>query len=635
MGRGKKKKPPRPPAPRAAAPAPTASGEDAPDAVPDTAPLLAAGSSARPPRPPPRPPPPAPRADAPSFGLVPESTLDEPLLPPGDASDADEPSSGGATARVSFRDEVITIEDASRPPPSFADDDASTHHLATTSDAAPSEGDPSRVSDAPSPSDAPPCSDAAPFTLRGEAAAIWALGWPMGVSYFCRMAMASTDSVMVGHYAGGDHAPGEYLAASALSDMITTLMVVPPLAFNQVLNALCGQAVGAGAPKMAGVWLQQSVFWLGVTMCPLLIGFFFVRDILRALGFSETICALAGTYARWNVFWPIPNGWYQCMRFYFQSVGEPRPAMWNSVAFLFVNALLNWIFVFGGPFRHSSLFNNWRGLGFVGAAVSLSLSRTLQPLVYWLYMFRWRRAHARFWPDGGWRAAEHTSARTREYLSQAVPLVGTLVFSAIVGQSTTLLVSRLGVDAVAATTAVSTATVIWAGAVNAMFSMVIAVRVGFHLGRGDGDAARKSFWLSTAAVCAFLAAVIGTVVPFKHAVVGLTTSDRKVVLDAARVLPAALAATALGVLNSLCTGGVFSGQGRQALVATLSFFVDIPLSVGGVAVVVLAFKKSTLLNVYEYQAGAALLELIIAYAFVGASDWKKHARDAIDRNRAR
>jgi MATE family multidrug resistance protein len=191
------------------------------------------------------------------------------------------------------------------------------------------------------------------------------------------------------------------------------------------------------------------------------------------------------------------------------------------------------------------------------------------------------------------------------------------------------------VDAVAATTAVSTATVIWAGAVNAMFSMVIAVRVGFHLGRGDGDAARTSFWLSTAAVFAFLAAVIGAVVPFKHAVVSLTTSDRKVVLDAARVLPAALAATALGVLNSLCTGGVFSGQGRQALVATLSFFVDIPLSVGGVAVVVLAFKKSTLLNVYEYQAGAALLELIIAYAFVGASDWKKHARDAIDRNRAR
>ena len=38
--------------------------------------------------------------------------------------------------------------------------------------------------------------------------------------------------------------------------------------------------------------------------------------------------------------------------------------------------------------------------------------------------------------------------------------------------------------------------------------------------------------------------------------------DMSVVRNAARVLPAGLIATLLGVLNSLCTGGVFSGQGR-------------------------------------------------------------------------
>lgn len=298
---------------------------------------------------------------------------------------------------------------------------------------------------------------AEPFTAKGELAAIWALGWPMGVSYFCRMAMASTDSVFVGHYEGGNHQPGDYLAASALSDMVTTLLVVPPLAFNQVLNALCGQAVGSGKKKVAGVWLQQSLFWLGVTMLPFLVGFFFVEDILKLLGFSDVICQLAGVYAKYNVFWPIPNGWYQCMRFYFQAVGKPRPAMYNSIVFLFVNALLNWVFVFGGPFRHMKWCGNWRGLGFIGAAVSLSCSRCLQPLFYWLYMFVWRKEHLDFWP--GWRLEEHTWTRTKEFLTQGVPLVGTLVFGAVVGQATTLLVSRLGTDAVAATTAVSTATV--------------------------------------------------------------------------------------------------------------------------------------------------------------------------------
>ena len=563
--------------------------------------------------------PPSTRPDAPREV---DNDLEEPLLPTSDVgyrSDEDpeaarSPGSPGAVSprrseriSVSWRDESIVADDDGR------------EFLASS----PSSSRP----------DDPALDVRAPYTRRGELAAIWALGWPMGVSYFCRMAMASTDSVMVGHYAGGRDAPGEYLAAAALSDMITTLMVVPPLAFNQVLNALCGQAVGSGRPKMAGVWLQQSMFWLGITMLPFLAGFFFVSDILAALGFDPTICELAGVYARWNVFWPIPNGWYQCMRFYFQSVGKPRPAMWNSVAFLFVNAALNWIFVFGGPFRHLAACGNWRGFGFVGAAMSLSCSRCLQPLTYWLYMFVWRREHAAFWP--GWRASEHTRARTAEYLKQAVPLVGTLVFSAVVGQSTTLLVSRLGTDAVAATTAVSTATVVWAGAVNAMFSMVIAVRVGFHLGRGDGAAARDSFWLATALVFAVLAVIVAVTLPFSHAVVGLTTSDATVVRDGARVLPAALVATLLGVLNSLCTGGVFSGQGRQSLVAALSFCLDIPLSIGGVAAVVLLVKGARLLDVYWYQTAAALVELLVAYAFVFASDWKRYADEALARQAAR
>jgi len=50
-----------------------------------------------------------------------------------------------------------------------------------------------------------------------------------------------------------------------------------------VLNALCGQAVGSGKKKVAGVWLQQSLFWLGISMLPFLVGFFFVKDILKLL----------------------------------------------------------------------------------------------------------------------------------------------------------------------------------------------------------------------------------------------------------------------------------------------------------------------------------------------------------------
>ena len=36
-----------------------------------------------------------------------------------------------------------------------------------------------------------------------------------------------------------------------------------------------------------------------------------VAPMLRLLGFSEELCQLSGNYAMYNVFWPIPNGWYQ------------------------------------------------------------------------------------------------------------------------------------------------------------------------------------------------------------------------------------------------------------------------------------------------------------------------------------
>ena len=43
----------------------------------------------------------------------------------------------------------------------------------------------------------------------------------------------------------------EYLAAASLSDMVVNILIVPPLAFNQVLNALVGQALGSDNKKMA------------------------------------------------------------------------------------------------------------------------------------------------------------------------------------------------------------------------------------------------------------------------------------------------------------------------------------------------------------------------------------------------
>ena len=55
-----------------------------------------------------------------------------------------------------------------------------------------------------------------------------------------------------------------------------------PLAFNQVLNALVGQAIGSGNKMMAGTWLQLSVFFLALSYLPMMaLQYFFVADAVR------------------------------------------------------------------------------------------------------------------------------------------------------------------------------------------------------------------------------------------------------------------------------------------------------------------------------------------------------------------
>jgi len=449
------------------------------------------------------------------------------------------------------------------------------------------------------------------------------LAAPLMAAFFCRMAMTSTDAAFVGHLGGGVDDDGKYLAAAALANSCVWFLLTPALAFSRVLNALVAQAVGSGNPKMAGVWLQQSAFWTTLSMLPCLVGFFHVEAALIALGFPRDLSELAGTYAKYNVFWPIPNALYECMRFYFQAQGLPNPAMYNSAAFVLVNALLNYALVFGGP-------THWRGLGFVGAAVSLSVSRIAQSAAYFTYMFLIARRHIPTCP--GLSAAHHTRARTTEFMRQALPGMGTALFQSCVSNAAAVLIGSLGTRAVAASSVLTAATnpVGWTLAQTA--GAVAAVRVGGHLGRGDADAARCSarivLGLLTVA-CALAAAVL---LPFGRAALGVVTDDRDVVDVGASLIPAALVGMYTNLLVSAVTCGVFSGMGRPVLATFLSFGFELPVSVGALALYILKFHGN-LIGVYWLQARTGGVEAVVVLIIMVLSNWEKCADETRKRQK--
>ncbi|KAG7349181.1 MATE efflux family protein [Nitzschia inconspicua] len=467
-----------------------------------------------------------------------------------------------------------------------------------------------------------------PLSIQTEIVEMLHLALPLAVSFFCRMGMASTDSAFVGHIHDGQHQPETYLAAAVLSDMVLNICITPPLAFNQVLNGLVSQAMGSGNPAMAGVWLQQSIFWLTVTMLPCLVGLLHVKPILELLGFPSDIAIVAGTYAKYNMIWPIPNGIYQCLRFYFQARGLPRPAMYNNLLFLGINALLNWFFVFGGP-------TSWKGLGFIGAAISLSISRTMQGVCYYLYMFVYNKHHLGAWPEGGWSFRHHTKERTYEFMKQSLPNIGTLLFQAFASQATTVLVGRLGELSIAASSALSTVTIPWSGTLSATCCTVSGVRVGYHLGRGDGAAAKRASWIvmQFITVVNVIMAVVFLIPYLKDKVINIATDDEGVVALAETLVPAMLVGTYLNLLVSNGTSGVFSGQGRPLIATILSFGLELPLSIGGVAIYILVFHGD-LLGVYWFNAISGAVEAAIVLYLIMSSNWTKCADEARERQEA-
>jgi len=477
------------------------------------------------------------------------------------------------------------------------------------------------------------------FSYHTELNEMLQLGLPLAVSFFCRMAMASTDSSFVGHIRDAHNTPEVYLAAAVVSDMVVNLCITPPLAFNQVLNGLVGQAVGSQQPQMAGIWLQQSMFWLTLTMLPCLLGLRYVEHILLMLKFPADICRVAGMYAKYNVLWPIPNGLYQCLRFYFQAIGLPRPAMYNNLIFLAINALLNWIFVFGGPFRtiFPEIFGTpaWHGLGFIGAAISLSISRTMQGICYFLYMFTYKQYHLQLqaWPLRGWAIQHHTLHRTKEFMKQSVPNIGTLLFQAAASQATTVLVGRLGQLSIAASSALSTVTIPWSGTLGATTSTISAVRVGYHLGRGDAKAAQKSATLVLHAITLTNVLMAVVLVLGRHKVLEFATDDASVLKMAATLVPAMLVGTYLNLLVGNITSGVFSGQGRPLIATMLSFGFELPMSIGGVAVYIL-MMHGNLLGVYWWGAISGAIEAVLVLYLMYSSDWDQCADDAMERQEA-
>jgi Na+-driven multidrug efflux pump len=126
-------------------------------------------------------------------------------------------------------------------------------------------------------------------TIREEAWDILKLGIPIFIARLSFVGMKTTDTALLGHVSR------KALSAAALSDLWTMCSQV--LLYGQVLGVFIGGAIGAGNPKLAGVYLQVSFMVLGCMAIFVIIAWLVTEQVWLAFGSDPEISAMAGYYS--------------------------------------------------------------------------------------------------------------------------------------------------------------------------------------------------------------------------------------------------------------------------------------------------------------------------------------------------
>jgi MATE family multidrug resistance protein len=173
--------------------------------------------------------------------------------------------------------------------------------------------------------------------------------------------MGLVDTMMVGRVSAVD------LAAVALGNLYFYVVGVFGSGVLLVLDPVMAQAVGAGDREAAARGIQRGLFlalFVGALTALVLVP---AEEVFRAARQPEEVIPIAAGYALASIPGALPFFLFVVFRQTLQAMGRVTPVLWVALGGNVVNAILNWILIWG----HFGL----PPLGAVGSAWATSLSR--------------------------------------------------------------------------------------------------------------------------------------------------------------------------------------------------------------------------------------------------------------------
>ena len=361
----------------------------------------------------------------------------------------------------------------------------------------------------------------APSTPRpgGELRATLALALPVALVQLGTMLLGVVDTIIVGHLSG------EALAAVALANLYFMNVAIPASGLLLGLDPVLAQAVGAGDHDAVRRNLQRGLVL--VAAVSVLAGAALVPagTVLRAFDQPSEVVPVAARYLLHCIPGVLPFLAFNVLRQALQALHRTRAIVITIVVANVLNALLDWILVFG---RLGS-----PAFGVVGSAWATTACR-------------WAMALALL--GLGWRDLGPLVRRwTREALD-ILPLARLVRLGAPIGVQQMLEVSafgaigllmgRIGVREMAAhEIALNLAALTFF--VPLGIAAAAAVRVGHAIGAGDQPRARAAARAAIGAGVAYMSCTALAFLSFPGAIARVYSNDATIVAFAATLLPIA------------------------------------------------------------------------------------------------
>lgn len=441
----------------------------------------------------------------------------------------------------------------------------------------------------------------------------------MSAALLCRLVLELTDTSFLGHLGTSS------LAGGALANLWIAVTSAPLwMSFGDTLNSMCSQAVGAGRPALAGVWLQVALVWVTVLAIPVAIAWQFTEPLMRAVGFGAEESQLAGEFAHWYTFALFPMLWFVCINNFLQALKVVYPAMVINAVLVGVNVVFNGLFIYGSGWGSGDAS---KGLGFKGSPIATSLARVLALLALLVYVRRFPGLHHTSWTGWSWEALSLMRAR-QFVLGKVVPLAVGNLLEQLQLQVMAFLAANVGEAALSAHAGMMQLFFVVTSGLYGSVKATI-VRVGNHLGRRDVPAAKR-----VAVIDLLFSTVLGIVVAIlflalgRH--MGTIFSDDPEVLDYVGKLSWMVGLGYAGMTIFYVAMAVLLGQGRSKPVM-IAFLVGAWVVAVPLAILFTRVADLGLVGLWGAMIAGYIVIIILAATAVVRGDWDAAAEEAYKR----